>query len=267
MKKSLLMALTAGAMATAAANATVAQLFDGNSSALIDSDVGMRDWTVNGIDNLFLQGFWFRTAGMSREFNIGTLALTGSALVDTNSFVDARPDTLSLQYTGQGVTIEPTWHLRGSQGNSFHSDIAETITIHNTGRTALEIAFFQYSDFDLGGTSTDQLVRFGGSGNNTAHQEDVGFALSETVVTPAPSRWQVDSFPVVVNFLEDGNLDNLNNNAGPIGPGDLTWAYQWDFVIPAGGSVVISKTKSVIPAPGSLALLVLGGIVAGTRRR
>lgn len=268
MKKTLLMAMTAGAMAAASANAAVVQLFDGNATATVDTDVGMRDWAVNGIDNLFLQGFWFRTAGMNREFNVGTLPLTGQFAVDTNPFVDNRPDMLSLQYTGSGFTIEPTWQLRGSVGGSFHSDLAETITIHNTGRTTLAITFFQYSDFDLGGTVLDQLVRFNGAGNNTAHQEDAGgFAMSETVVTPAPSRWQVDSFPVVVNALEDGAVTDLNNNAGPIGPGDLTWAYQWDFVIPEGGSVVISKTKSLVPTPGSLALLALSGFVAGRRRR
>lgn len=261
------MSAAAGLLVAASAHAAVFTLADRNATAVVDTDVGMNNWTVAGVNNLSLQGFWYRTGGMNREFNIGTLALTGSALTDTNPFIDNRADTLSLQYSGAGFTIEPTWSLRGGIGNSFNSDMAETIAIHNTGNQTLTISFFQYSDFDLGGTVQDQSVRFTGFNNNTAQQTDIGFAMNETVVTPAPSRWQVDTFPVTLNALNDAVVTNLNNNAGPIGPGDLTWAYQWDFVIPVGGTVLISKDKSLMPTPGSLALLGMSGLILGRRRR
>lgn len=253
------------------AHGAVTTLSDRNSVARIEDSgafAGMNSWTIDGTSMLSLQGFWYRTPGMNREFNIGTLPITGLSASDTNPFVDPSNDTLGIQYTGVGFTIEPTWTLRGGAAGSLRSDMIETITITNTSTfQPLTISFFQYSDFDLNGTIADQSVGIFGALRNTAIQSDTGgFVLNETVVTPAPTRWQVDTFPTILNALDNGGIDNLNNNFGPIGPGDLTWAFQWDLVIPIGGSVVISKDKNIVPAPTSLALLGLSGLLARRRR-
>ncbi len=69
----------------------------------------------------------------------------------------------------------------------------------------------------------------------------------------------------------DGDADNLNDVLGPLGPGDLTWAFQWDRVIGPGGSWQLSKDKSIrqfIPEPRAMAGLVLGiGVLAVYVRR
>jgi hypothetical protein len=54
-----------------------------------------------------------------------------------------------------------------------------------------------------------------------------------------------------------------------LGPGDLAWAYQWDFVVPVGGTFQISKDKhlSGIPEPAAALLLSMGlGMIAVVRR-
>lgn len=272
MKNTLLFAGVAGLAWAGSAQAAVTVLADRNSEARIQDngiEAGMIGWNVAGVSNLSLQGFWFRVEGMTREQNIGTLPLTGIAAVDTNPFVDNRPDTLSLQYAGNGFLIEPSWHLRGGLGGSFASDMAETITISNTSTAGnfLRMSFFQYSDFDLGGTVIDQSVEIFGAGGNTARQTDIGFAMSETVVTPAPSRWEVGFYATTLTRLNDANVDDLTNANGPLGPGDLTWCYQWDINLAPGQSVVISKDKSITPAPGGVALLGLGGVLITRRRR
>jgi hypothetical protein len=254
----------------APALAAITILADGNTEARIEDSgslAGMNTWSIDRINNLSLQGFWFRTQGMTREQNIGTLALTGTVVTDTNTFSDPRPDTLALRYSGPGFTIEPSWSVRGGSPGDSRSDIAETIAIRNTSSVPLAISFFQYSDFDLGGTVADQSVEILGFGNNTARQTDVGFVAQETVVTPRPSRFEVGFFPSILNRLNDANTDDLQNVAGPLGPGDLTWAYQWDFVIPANSSALISKNKQIVPAPGAVALIMLGGLVVFSRRR
>jgi hypothetical protein len=268
-KRTLLIASVAG-LAAGTAQGAVTTLADRNTVARVEdtgSLAGMTGWDVDGVANLSLQGFWFRTQGMTREQNVGTLQLTGIAATDTNPFVDARVDTLAMQYTGPGFTIEPSWHVRGGSAGDFRSDIAETIAIRNTGTSTLVISFFQYSDFDLGGTIQDQSVQIGGFNNNTVGQSDVGFVANETVVTPRPTRWEVAFFSSLLNRLNDGAADDLQNVNGPLGPGDLTWAYQWDFTIPAGQSVLISKDKSIVPAPGVLTLAGVGLALMTRRRR
>jgi hypothetical protein len=63
----------------------------------------------------------------------------------------------------------------------------------------------------------------------------------------------------------------LNDVNGPVGPGDVTWALQWDLIIPAGGSLGISKDKSrhinFVPEPSSLALAGLSAVVLAFRRK
>ncbi len=221
----------------------------------------------NEISRLRLQGFWFRTAQMESEANIGQLQLTGQAVSDTNPGTDNRPDTLALQYTGPGFTIEPTWKLRGSS-HGGQASVVELIQINNTSRTApLVISFFQYSNFVLSiGAAPADTSQIHGTVNNTATQSgNVGF-LSETVVTPSPSRWSAGDANTLLNQLNDGSSTTLDN-ATLFGPGNAAWAYQWDFTIPAGGSVLISKTKQLVPTPGAALPLAAGLVLIGRRRR
>lgn len=246
-------------------------LFDRGASAVISltgSTGGMNFLSTDGqTSKLRLQGFWFRTAGMDREFNIATLALTGFFSSDTNSFTDIRHDTLALQYSGLGFNIQPTWTLRGGNAGSGRADVLELIAINNTGQTPLVISFFQYSNFVLstqaGPFDFAQIV--GGQHNTAQQQGNAGF-LSETVVTPAPTRYSAGDANALLALLENNSVDNLDNNAA-FGPGNAAWAYQWDLVIPVGGTVLISKDKSLIPTPGASALLAVGGLVAMRRRR
>ncbi|MFZ2874181.1 MAG: hypothetical protein WAZ94_06830 [Phycisphaerales bacterium] len=264
MKKSLAIVAAAGVAGAMPAMATIYTLEDGNSRAVVNDAGtlgGMTSWVVDGVENLTLQGFWFRTNTMSSERNIGTLPLVGFVHTDTNGISDPRADTLRLRYDGGGYFIETRWSLRGGTSGSFTSDIAETISIINTSNQPLIISFFQYSDFDLGGTVTDQSLSIGGPGSQVVSQSDLGFIANETVVTPGPTAYEVGFVPGLLNRLNDGAVDNLANAGGPIGPGDLSWAYQWDFVIPAGQSRIISKDKQIVPAPGAFALLGLGGAV------
>jgi hypothetical protein len=238
------------------------------SIALSGPGAGMNGLSPDGeVSRLRLQGFWFRTASMENEANIGQLQLTGLAVTDTNPGTDNRPDTLALQYTGPGFTIEPTWKLRGSN-HGGQASVVELIQINNTSRTApLVISFFQYSHFLLSfGAAPSDVSQIQGTVNNTATQSgNVGF-LSETVVTPSPSRWSAGDANALLNQLNDGSITTLDNST-LFGPGNAAWAYQWDFIIPAGGSVLISKTKQLVPTPGAAALLGLGGLVLVRRRR
>jgi hypothetical protein len=258
-----------GALSMAAVSGgAVTILEDRNALLRVDDGTvaGADRWEVDGMNHLFQQWFWFRTAADSREFSLDTLPAV-RFVQDTNGFVDPRPDTVAILYTGNGFTIQPTFTLRGGQAGSGVSDISETIVITNTGQSTLNISFYQYSDFDLGGTVADADVRFFGAGNNTASQTDIGVTISETILTPQPDLVEANFFSTTRDALEDAVITNLNNDPGPLGPGDLTWAVQWDLTIAPGASVQIVKDKSIVPTPGAAALLAVAGALGLRRRR
>ncbi|MCC6321287.1 MAG: hypothetical protein IT438_07615 [Phycisphaerales bacterium] len=269
MRLSRLLLIAGGIAALASPSfAAIHVLSDRNSVVRVDdaTSAGMHDWVVDGTDHLFQQWFWFRVSGDTQERQLNSLPLIGSFATDTNPFHDTRPDTLSLLYAAPGIEIQPTYTLRGGQTNSNASDVGEQIAIHNTGNQTLNISFFQYCDFDINGTPSGDTGEIVGSMFNTARQSDGVFGMSEVVVTPAPSRYEVNTFPNIVTRLDDGLVTDLANTVGPQS-GDLTWAFQWDLVIAPGGTVIISKDKGIIPTPGAAALLALGGLVGLRRRR
>ncbi|MDB6109574.1 MAG: hypothetical protein JWR69_1324, partial [Pedosphaera sp.] len=52
-----------------------------------------------------------------------------------------------------------------------------------------------------------------------------------------------------------------DNVGSGIGPGNVTWALQWDLTIAAGGTALISKDKYleiIVPEPSTFALTGLG---------
>ena len=70
------------------------------------------------------------------------------------------------------------------------------------------------------------------------------------------------------NALEDAGVTNLNDGAGlPFGPGDSTFAFQYDRVISANGSTTIDMGFVAVPEPGSGSLTALGLLILGLARR
>jgi len=256
--------------------AQIVTLTDNNSIAQIDtgSSAGMFNWSVlNGgqyVPNLSQQWFWFRVGNSGPEHPINTIS------APTIQTPDAR--TLYTRYNngsyGVSVSYLLTGYSPGHAGADAFSDIAETITITNGTAAPLDFHFFQYSDFDLGGTTGNQVVQLGKNLRglfNEAVQNNGVDALTETVVTPGANHGEAALFNQTLAKLNDGNTDNLNDNAGPTAAGDATWALQWDFTIPAGSSVGISKDKYLdlrgVPEPSVMALVSVGLAAAAASRR
>jgi hypothetical protein len=257
----------------------VVTLVDQSSTATINLDgavtpastLGMTNWYVGGINNLAQQWFWYRVGSTGPERPINTLGgLT---------FSQPNGRTLYASYNNGSYGVTINYLLTGSPlGPSVNADISESISITNATASPLQFHFFQYSDFDLLGTPGGDTVQLGNNlrglfneAQQTKSGGPVGAALTETVVTPGANHGEAAFFNSTLTKLSDANPDTLNDNAGPVGPGDVTWALQWDFVIPADSSVGITKDKYIqltgIPEPSFFAFLSLVLVGFALRKR
>ncbi|MCE5327424.1 MAG: PEP-CTERM sorting domain-containing protein [Planctomycetaceae bacterium] len=245
------------------ANGAVFTLADGNATAVVDAaGAGMCDWTVDGVDQLGRQWFWLRLADIGPESNVSTLPYIGG-LTDTN--FDGFAETLYLCYTSPQVMIELTFILRGGAAGSGTSDIIESIAISNISSSPLTTHFFQYVDLNLNNSVINKSLVI--TGGNTATQAMDSCRVAETVVTPRPSHYQAGTAPLTQAALEDALPTTLSDTTGPTGPDDLAWAFQWDALIAAGGKLIISKDKQVIPEPCTMILLTVGAVATLLRKR
>jgi len=244
-------------------------LTDANSSALVDpaTQGGMLNWTVDGQNQLAKQWFWYRIGAASPEFSINTISIPNVS--------HPLPNTLSISYTHAAFTIQVDYTLTGGTFGSGLSQISESIQIINTTTTNLDFHFFQYSDFNLGNTPGDDVLQLGTNIfglYNVADQVDSTFGhFQETVLTPGANRGQAALVPSILNSLNDGGPTTLSNATGPVGPGDVSWGFQWDVTIAPSDTFLLSKLKSIelAPEPSSIALGLLGlaGIQWMRRRR
>jgi hypothetical protein len=265
--------------------AEVYTLQDGDSQATVDSagGGGMSSWTIDGQDQLVKQWFYYRVGSVGANAGIQNL---GQA-----SFSQPNNWTLDVTYgTAQSpLTVDVRYTMAGGSSGSGTAAIGETLTIHNNSPSAsLDLHFFEYCNFNLGGLANSDSVQIFKSpptpagkvflasqtGGNINLSETVD---AETVVAPGAMRGEVDYANTPNNTLSrllGGTPYDLNNNlgnaGGPLGPGDVSWAFQWDKTVGAGSDYIISKNKNisgVVPEPSTLALISLGLVGWGLRRR
>ncbi|MFO1513206.1 MAG: PEP-CTERM sorting domain-containing protein [Verrucomicrobiota bacterium] len=261
--------LLVGALSLAAAMPAGAvvgiTLTNNNSIAEIDpySQAGMNRWVVDGgTSALKQQWFWYRVGSTAAEQSINAIGAPAITSISASS--------AKLVYTSPGLfDIQVTYTLTGGSLGSGASDIDEQIRINNLSASALDFHFFQYSDFNLGasdsvGLSQNLLGKF-----NRSVQTYGGTALQETVIAPGANHGEVAATPFTLNRLNDGVATTLNDSLNAVG--DVSWAFQWDFQIAAGGSAQIGKDKrlAVVPEPTTTALAGLGlaVLLAAARRR
>jgi hypothetical protein len=254
--RAVILFLAVDFLTPAGAQAVTMTLTDLNSTASIDpsSQSGMSNWSVNGTNQLAQQWFWFRTGSTGPESSIDTLPLVGATASDTN--LNPGNDKLVLRY-GSASTffIDVTYTLNGTPSSG--SDMGEQIAITNNSGSPLDFHFFQYTDFDLGGTAAGDTVTLDNA--NTVRQFKGGNVIAETVVTPPPNHYELAFFNATLVKLNDANSSTLSDGATTVGPGDVTWAFEWDPTINAGQSFQINKDKNLaIPEPGTLSLISAG---------
>jgi len=234
-------------------------LTDGNSSLEIQENTSMITWLVDGVDQLYEQSWWLRV-------NAGPGAVAGHLGDEldwaTSGFLGS--SILSITYTGLspayvGISATATYSLLGGASGSGLADISEQLRITNS--QGKDLTVFQYCDFDLGGSIPDLGTVLLNA--NTMKQWDETWKVEEVVTSGAANGYEIGIYPTLLNKLDDADYV-LAGGATSMGPGDLSWAWEWDAG--TASSYIISKDKhlSAVPEPMSMMLGMLGlGSVAG----
>jgi hypothetical protein len=246
--------------------AQIYNLSDNNSSAQVNvgSQTGLSQWSVEGQNQLNQQWFWY---------GIGSGPLASINTIGAASVTTPNSRTLYATYASAQLSIEVDYTLTGSSAGSGQSAMGEMIRIHNLSSSAFTLHFYQYSDFNLAGTAGGDSVQMGKNLQgkfNEAYQSHGSLIMSETVVTPGANHGEVALFGQTLGELNNGVTPvTLNDGLGVVGPGNVTWALEWDLNIAAGGTALISKESYLAtPEPSTFAIAGVGlGAFLLLRRR
>lgn len=241
------------------------QLTEENSviNIVTNSQAGMNSWTIDGQNILNQQWFWYRVGPSGGQSSLDTLPATYT-LTD--------PATLQASFTGATFVVSATFSLVGSSPGTGTSDLSIQFKVKNTSGSSTNFHFYEYSNFVLGGAPTD-TVQFPNS--NTVFQAGSLGSVAENAVATggsgfaAPMHHEAGVVFNTLTKLTSGSPAVLNDT-NSAGPGDVTWAFEWDLPIAPGATSQFSKDISiVIPEPSTVVLVGMSliGALALRRRR
>ena len=256
---------------------------DGSVSATVNSfsanGISMSTSGIGGGDQLFETGFWFRYEQDTQE----------------NPVHATTPDSQS--YIGDQATL--TWNDVGGFSAEIYMEIMEGAVgqaqiISRLVLTSLNgagsVDVFYYSDPDMdgsvGGDSAylfqDETVDAVIISDQTCMGVFAASTNSDPFTTRTADAFQVTPWPLIRNELNDAGVTDLDNSGLPIGPADVTVAFQMSGDTPSatqawyGAMIFWSRfdpelpdceaVSEPLPVPGPgpiplalLAMLMLGG--------
>ncbi|MFA7238400.1 MAG: hypothetical protein WC058_16205 [Phycisphaeraceae bacterium] len=261
---SLALAGVVGGWESSNAPATPATLNDANSTVRFDpaSVSGEYDWVIDSVDVLTRQWFWYRIGNSGPATPIDQIDAT-PVIVTSDTLPNTGDNFLQLTYENATLKISLIYSLAGGQPGSGVADLHTVVTLNNINSNAeappLDVAVFQYSDFNLNDTPNNDTIEIIGPGNyNTARQYDDSTLVHETATSVTPDIYiadLIDGSNDLLPLLNDGSLTNFTPNIpGPVGPGDASWLFGWTASLAPGGTLQFGKDQSIVPEPATLAL-------------
>lgn len=245
----------------------------------------LRVGNVGTLNNMFNGNWFYRLPGDTRERTLHTATtrvLTGTSRVDY---------TYGSMFSGvtavAGLSAGLSYELFDTGADSLA--LITTMTVNNASGADITLDLFTAYDMDLGGNNAP-----GGFAGDVVSPLDISggnrtWIVNDTVSATSPT-WRMyyqgagahgagqGGFSAINSQMTDTSVDNFIPDLGAAGAaaGDYAYIMQYRVTIAAGGSYTASTQMAVgrngvdptlVPAPGALALLGLGGLVATRRRR
>jgi len=249
------------------AMAQVYLMSNGGSTATVNVGntgvLGMNNWTVGGVSGSQLnqQWFWYSVNSAVQQ-PINTI----SAASVFNFSSPATPiDNLGISYQNAQLTVQVQYILTGNGPSSGSADMVENLSIVNNTASSFNLSFYQYSNFNLFQNNMNGVSLSGGPGGYTGALQTTGGpggnGIAEVIDAPLANFGEAALVGQTLGELNGPSYYTLNDNASA-GPGDVTWAFQWNVNLAAGDTFNITKDKGLsiqlVPEPSSLAFIAMG---------
>lgn len=216
----------------------------------------LSDWIVDGVDQLYDQTYYYR---------IGATPETPMWTIGGPQVLQFAPNIVQVSYQNNFIKWEILYSLYGGVAGSQTADLGEIVRVTNLTSEAIDFHQFEYDDFDLQADAGGDFAQYVGP---SIIRQWKTLMLSMVGSVPEFTHYEIDNFPNLLNKMNDAVPDILGDFTTPNQPGDMTFAMQFDTVIGAHSSWVMSKNKRLSPVPEPASLAVLGvGILALLRRR
>lgn len=240
-------------MGARAVRANMQNLIVDNSIVTVDDSTfyQMADWYLNG------PGDW--SGGQMVFWRIGDTG--GEACLPCVGLQNANMPTsaqLDLTYasTNSPFSASVSYSLTGGPLGTPTASVVQLLQLSNTSSETLNFHLFFYTLYTLNSTAQDQSLSV--SSDGTANQID-GNAFAATAVSLLPTHVQALNEEFAFNFF-DSDPTTVGDNLGPVGPGVLSTAYQWDFDLEpeATWELTLTHTMGVVPEPSTWLLMAIG---------
>jgi|GEM_PF-4793720 len=207
---------------------------------------------------------WFyRTSsfGRARNFNNATNKTTTA-------------NTASWDFNIDGL-ISAKLSMAVTQPAAGQGKLVQTMTLTNVSGADITFQLYNFAKFHAFVPAANAVSGSATRIQGTNTPSSVGSLVTASLESTGPiasNRFQMDPTSTstgVLNSIINTNNYNLNNAiSGNVNSQNPMGALQWqNLFIANGDTITVQTTFLVVPAPTSLALLGLGGLVAGRRRR
>jgi len=220
---------------------------------------------AGAIDNLAKFTWYYRTPANGQNSYFSKL---------DNPAENYSGNTATMQYNNAGPGVNGQERFNAAfriqlldGANPGEATVKTTLVFTNNSQGRNTFQVFNLLDLDLGGiaSATDDTLKYNAGESRIRFTDKNTAAYGDFVGVNATRFEMADQFDLR-NKL-DGGLNNLSNDANDY-TGNGGAAFQWTLDLAAGESATIESYFTIsIPTPGSLALLGMGGLFAGRRRR